>query len=785
MHAHLLAMAMGLLASAWLPNWVGTNLLAMAACACLCIGAVLAWHRRVQPDALAKGGLCLVAFAAGNLFGLHAVDEALERRLPIALHGTEVSAEVEVVSEAVTDGLATRFDAKVRDLARPDGLAPHLPKRLRITWFDAPRAPLEGEVWMLELKLRSPIGTLNERSFDYEAWLLAGGVDALGSVKSGVLLKRSSGSWVASARQGMREFVTATELNQRGPLLALATGDSTLMQRADWRLFRDTGTVHLMVISGLHLGLVAFYAGLLGMGVARLVPALSTRIPAQVSGVMVGVGCAFAFALLCGWTLPVSRAFIMVCCAGVALIWRRPFGVANAWLVALIVVLGMNPFASLASGFWLSFGAVGLLLLMGWNSLREAGWKSWARQLVRTQALLSIGMAPLLLLTVSEWPLVSLVANLLAVPVTTLMIVPLVLITHLLLPFSSELAAISLLMADIVFSLQMRVLDYLAASPRALAVTMNPLIGGVCLASLLCLFLPANWPMRVLLLFPGLLLALVLMPSSPRLHHGEFGLRMFDVGQGLSVLVETRHKSLLFDVGASFSGDFSFADAVVRPEVRLAGWQGLDRLLLSHWDNDHAGGAAEVIEALEVPVLMVTADGTMRPPLVDAALTKTRLTPCQAGEAWTWDGVRFRVLHPQRVAGRPLSSNDRSCVLLIENDDHAALLPADISQAVEFEIMADVPKLQLLVAAHHGSRSSSSMSFLRRSRPEFVWVSSGFDNRFGHPHADRVDAWRSVGAEAFDTARMGALRWRSSEPAHIVAARHLRPAFWRLKRQDA
>ena len=721
----------------------------------------------------------LATFAAGALFGLERIDEKLERRLPIALHGTQVTAEVEIVSSPAASGLATRFEGEVR------APSPKLPRRLRVTWFEAPEGLAEGDIWSLNLKLRSPIGTLNERSFDYEAWLLAGGVDALATVKAGILATPSRGTWVQAARQRLRDFVASMELANRGPLLALSIGEASMMQRDEWRIFRHTGTVHLMVISGLHLGLVAFYAGLIGNCLARLAPQLCGTIPAQIWGVFFGICAALAFAMLCGWTLPVRRAFIMICCAAVALIWRRPIALANAWLVALILVLGVNPFASLAPGFWLSFGAVGLLMLMGWNVERQKGFMFWAKQLVRTQMLLSLGMAPLLLLTVSELPLVSVVANLLAVPVTTLIVVPLVLVSDLLVSAAPAVAEGSMTLADHVFSAQMLALEYFATWPRAVAATLNPVIGGACIASVLCFFLPVTWPLRALLVAPGMILALVLMPSSPKLPHGEFGLRLLDVGQGLSVLVETRSRTLLFDAGARFSDDFDFGDAVVVPEVQLAGYRRLDRLIVSHWDNDHAGGAASVIAELDVPRLLAAADGAARFPLGDATLARRRLDACQSGEAWVWDGVRFRVLHPEAEAGGFSSNNDRSCVLLIENDEHAALLPADISQAVEFEIMADVPKLDVLVAAHHGSRSSSSMSFLRRTRPALVLVSSGFDNRFGHPHEDRMQAWRSVGAEVFGTARLGALRWRSSAADGIESARARRAAFWRISAQNA
>ncbi len=796
MHTHLLAMASGLLASAFLPNWLAPGDISASLATAFIIGAGSAAGFRHRHRALAKSGLCIAAFAAGGLFGLERIESVLVQRLPVALQGSEVSAEIEVLSSPVQSGLATRFEAELRTLKSDlplTPLAPHTPRRLRATWFNAPAMPQVamppqvGDIWSLKLKLKAPIGTLNARAFDYEAWLLSQGAHALASVSSGELIERRGGGVVHDARQRLHRFVASLDLGNPGPLLALSIGDASAMQRAEWRLFRATGTVHLMVISGLHLGLVAFYAGLVGLSVARLAPALCLVMPAQVWSVLVGLAAALLFAMLCGWSLPVKRAFIMICCAGVALIWRRPFGLANAWLVALILVLAMNPFASLASGFWLSFGAVGLLMLMGWKTLERGGISSVsfrAKQLVRTQFLLSLGMSPLLLITVSDMPLVSPLANLLAVPVTTLVIVPLVLISNLLFAPAPGIAALSLTLADIVFSAQASVLAYLVTWPSAPAVTMNPLIAGACLASLLCVFMPVTVTLRALLVTPGLMLAILVMPFSAKLPHGEFGLRLLDVGQGLAVLVQTRQKSLLFDAGASFSEDFDFGDAVVLPEARLAGVRSLDRLMISHWDLDHAGGAASVFESLGASFLMTAADGQTVFPLGDSALGVARFDNCRAGQRWLWDGVWFTVLHPPATAKRWRSSNDRSCVLLIENDELAVLIPADISQAVEFEIMDKLPKLALLIAAHHGSRSSSSMSFLRRTRPDIVFVSAGFDNRFGHPHSDRIEAWRAVGAKVYGTAQFGALHWRSTLPDDIESARSVRGAFWRLMPQD-
>ncbi len=807
MHFHLSGIALGLLASAWLPNWlpIPALMIALAGLTALAFCAAL-WctHRCRQgyPPAAASLGLntCLlaVAFGAGGLYGLHRIDAHLERRLPADLHGQMVTGIVELVSLPDVAGSAMRpiirVEAQLHDLIAGWGLDRAPPQRLRLTWFDAPAEVRTGDLWRMQLKLRAPVGTLNATGFDYEAWLLAAHIDALASVQSGTLLRSSEGASIHAYRAWLREFFMRLNTASKGSLLALASADASLMKSSDWHVFRKTGTIHLMIISGLHLGLLALFGGLLGLGLARLSRNLCDLIPAQYVAALCGVTVATGFATLCGWTLPVQRAFIMVSCFALALVTRRHLRGFDAWLIAMAIVLASNPWASLSAGFWLSFGAVALLMMIGWRgesrssstapqvASRIPGSRmaaSWIQTLIQTQLLLSLAMAPLLLMVIGELPLISPLANLVAVPVTTLVIVPLVLCASLVAGTSTGLAATILEFAGRCFDWQFRLLELLAAVPPLYAVTFNTLLALVCLLSILSTFYPCVWPLRALLLAPGALLVIVLAPSAELLPHGDFRVTVFDVGQGLSVLIETRHKRLLYDAGARYGDDFDFGEAVVLPGIRSLGHGDLDRLLLSHWDNDHAGGARSIAQELRIGSLMASADGALRFPLGDALLRHVSFEACEADDSWHWDGVRFTLLHPGSVGVARASSNDRSCVLHIDNGRFAALLPGDISQAVEFEIMHRVQPVHLLLAPHHGSRSSSSISFLRRTAPRMVFVSSGFANRFGHPHEDRVAAWHSVGARVLETAKDGGLRWSSTEPDIVRSAREQRSAYWR------
>ena len=792
MHAHLLGIALGLLASAWLPDWFAPPL-SVAMCGGLLLLAafgvwwIVHWNAAGWENGTALAtNLCLFlfAFGAAGLFGLHRVDSQLAHRLPISMHGLIVTAEIEVESLPSQSGPATRFDARLVSMGADWDVRQPPPKRLRITWFNAATRVRAGDKWCMQLKLRSPVGNLNRTGFDYEAWLLSNKIDALASVQSGTLRKRHEGFSFQNRRKQLRSFFLARDTRYRGALLALSTGDGSHMEPEDWRLFRNTGTIHLMVISGLHVGLVAFYSGVLGFWLFRFLAPLSRVLPAQTAGVVCGVVAAGGFSLLCGWTLPVQRALIMVCCAAIALVFRRRLRLMDAWLLAFILVLVQAPYASLASGFWLSFGAVALLMLLSWNAPMGTGRGYWIRILFRTQVFLSLGMAPLLLIVIRELPLVSPLANLIAVPVTTLIIVPSVLLASLCIDVLPSIAGGLLDAAGAVFSAQAWLLEWLGNLSPLQAVTINPTLAAVCLLSFLCVFFPAAAPWRLLLLLPGVLLAIVVIPASDRPQEGEFRLTLFDVGQGLSVFVETQNRSLLYDAGARYADGFDLGEAVVAPAVWALGWRHVDEFVLSHWDNDHAGGASAVIDQLGVRSIIHSPDASHAFPLGDSVLRDHPVRPCRAGDTWNWDQVQFTVLHPAVQDEGWRNSNDLSCVLRIDNGRRAALLTGDISQSVEFRIMHGMRPIHLLLAPHHGSRTSSSLSFLRRLRPRLVLVSAGFQNRFGHPHADRVAAWHSIGASVMTTAARGALSWSSHQPHIVTQARKQRYANWRMGSQQ-
>ena len=635
-----------------------------------------------------------------------------------------------------------------------------LPARLRVSWYDGP-VVRAGETWRLAVRLKRPHGLVNPQAFDYEAWLLAQRIGATGTVKSGELIAPASGT--GAWRDRLRQQLLATSAHGReGALAALVLGDDSGLSTADWQVLQNTGTVHLMVISGQHIGLLATLLYGLVAGLARL-GLWPPHWPWLPCACVLAFGGALAYGLLAGFEVPVQRACMMV---GLALLWRWRFRHLGVWLplsVALLVVLLGEPLASLQPGFWLSFGAVMLLVLI--FSGRLGAW-SWWSTLLRAQWAMAVGLLPLLLVLGLPVSASGPVANLVAVPVVSLLVVPLALLGTLLLPLP-EIAFVLLGVAGWVLDLLFILLAQLAVWLPAWLPSALPFWAWLLVAcGALLLLLPAALPVRSL---GALLLLPLLFSPQQRPEYGRAEVWVLDVGQGLSVLVRTQEHELLYDAGPRF-GEFDTGERVVWPSLRALDVRGLDLLLISHADNDHAGGAAAIQRGLPVKQVLSGEPDTL------ASVLKART--CVSGQRWQWDGVQFTTW---RWAGAA-NGNQASCVLHVEANGERLWLTGDIdSQAEQALLGSGLPMpAQWLLAPHHGSRSSSSAALLAQVRPAAALISRGAHNAFGHPHPEVLARYRALDVRLYDTAEQGAVRIRlgAFEPAQGLRD-HAR--FWREK----
>jgi competence protein ComEC len=481
---------------------------------------------------------------------------------------------------------------------------------------------------------------------------------------------------------------------------------------------------------------------------------------------LLGLGCAAVYAGLAGFETSPRRALVMLAVWVAVLTLHRSAGAWRGWWLALVAVLLLDPMAPLTPGFWLSFGAVAILFL-AFLGVRPA--PRGLRGLLRAQTALLPGMLALGVGWFSAVHPGGWLVNLLAIPWVSVITLPLVLVTLLALPFRGALSSVLAHMAERSAAGLAQVLD--AAQPALAPLQWTPAAPGAGtlllagLGGLLCLA-PAALRLRRF----GLVLLLPLAFPPPGLPTGAVRIDALDVGQGQATWVTTARHSLLVDTGPGMAGRWSLVDGTVVPAQRGQGRDRPDLVLVSHGDLDHAGGLVDVLDTWpEAPVT-----GNWRH-------ARAATTPCHDGRAWRWDGVRFQVLHPSPWL--PYLGNDSSCVLQVRAPGGHILLPGDIGRHVEQRLAGRAPsKHRLVLAPHHGSRSSSSERFLSWAAPEAVILSVGHGNRFGLPHDEVLDRYERAGAAAWTTAGCGALRltlWPDGR-ARALSARRMRTGPWRL-----
>ena len=734
MRTGMVALALGLLALRFLPALPPVWL-----CTLLPIIGFMLLPFRTYPVAFFLFGLSWACLQA---------QWALDDRLPSRLDGETRWVEGRVV------GLPQHTEAVVRfELADARSRHGTVPPLMRLAWYGGPPVK-SGERWRVAVKLKRPAGLLNPHAFDYDAWLLAQRIGATGTVKDGELLSEARGAW----RDGIRQRLQAVDAQGRtGVLTALVLGDGGGLSRQDWQVLQDTGTVHLLVISGQHIGLLAGVVYLLIAGLARygLWP---NRLPWLPWACGLAFAAALGYGLLAGFEVPVRRACLMI---GLVLLWRLRFRHLGAWwplLLALNGVLLLDPLASLQPGFWLSFAAVAVLIFT--FSGRLGPWRWW-QTWTRAQWLIAIGLGPLLLVLGLPISLSGPLVNLLAVPWISLLVLPPALLGTLLLPVPYVGEGLLWLAGGLIDGL-FRGLAWVAGQVPAWVPTAIPLwVWGLGALGAFLLLLPRGVPLRPL---GWPLLLLLIFPPRPEIPEGVADIWQLDVGQGLAILVRTRHHTLLYDAGPRF-GDNDLGERVVLPTLRKLGVDGIDLMLISHAHADHAGGARAVAQGL--PVKHVLGGEPAELP------NEWQAAGCESGRRWTWDGVNFELW--QWAHAR--ESNPKSCVLQIEASGERMLLTGDIDMAAERALLESPLAIPTdwLQSPHHGSRSSSSMALLDRLLPSAVLISRGQGNSFGHPHPTVLARYQKYGMAIYDSADQGAI--------HLQLGRFEAPRSMRLERR--
>lgn len=695
----------------------------------------------------------LLAALVGAAWSQFLAEARLAERLPLAEHNQERWLTGKVVS------LPEHQAAKVSFVFAPiDGGPP----RVRVNWHDNEQPVAAGECLRLLLRLRAPRGLANPGSFDFEGWLFRERIGATAQVKGvkpcapdAIPESLSLTDWLLRVRQEIVNGVAQVlpQHPMRGVILGLTVGDASAMSDQQWQDLRRTGTTHLISVGGLHIALAAGAVFFAARRLWMLFPRLCLYLPAPKAGVAIGALVAIIYSALAGFSIPTQRSLIMLLVALGAVGWGRSTTPSNVLALAVIAVLLWEPGAVLYPGFWLSFLAVAwIVYLLSARVTRPGRWQLW----VWLQIGLSLALAPPALFGFGETSLVGPVANLILIPLFSV-VIPVLLLALLLWGALPDWGAIVLNWSATALDWIWRGMEWAANLPYAYWTLAQPSLWVMLAATLgvLWLLAPRGWPARGV----GALLCLPLfLPPAPP-PQGALDFTMLDVGQGLAAVLRTHEHVLLYDTGPGGPLALDAGDAVVAPYLRSRGIRRLDALVLSHGDLDHAGGLRSIRAQFPIESELGTREGA----------------PCARGQRWEWDGVQFEILHPD--ADALWRDNNASCVLKVTAGEHSILLTGDIERGAEFSlILAETTRLpsEVLVVPHHGSATSSTDTLIDTVRPKLALIPAGWRNRFQHPRPQVLERYSTRRIPVLNSAETGAIDLRF-QPGRKLSA----PKLWR------
>lgn len=705
--------------------------------------------------------LLFSGFMVGLLFGLLQLQHDWQALLPPHEQGELQRIEGHIVG-------AIRYNQRFgQRVARFEFLTVPAPKqrRLLLSWPAAPDLQ-PGQHWQFFVKLKRPRGLANPAGFDYQLYLMQQGIHASGTVRQGVRLANDVAvNAVLAIRMRLQALLEqqSIDADSRRALLALGLGNKQALSSDDWLRYQQTGTTHLFIVSGLHISLLAALVFYLTRRLVGFVPGLLIYVPAQYLATLLSVLAALFYAQLSGFALPAQRAFLMLLLAAMLRVFYGRVPLQLLFSLVLLMLLADQPLMLRSAGLHLSFLAVAILLWQ--NQARQPASK--ALQWLRAQLLVTAFLTPVLLYWFGFASLLAPLANAVAIPVVSLVLVPLVLLLLLALALGLALPQLLLALPGNVLSFLDRGLESMFLAGAQLTGQPSLLVVVLALLGVFLVAAPRGMPGRVLsVLF---LLPIIMSPFS---HENVQRLTMLDVGQGLAMVFEAEGKVLVYDAGPRFDSGFDAGQVVVLPYLRMRGYQKIDALVISHGDMDHAGGSGALAQ---MPITQRWHGEPTRHNVLAAP-------SCHGAASWQWQHVQFEFLALPALAGA--SANNRSCVLRISAGGRRILLTGDIEAAGEAALVAThgAGKLQadVLLLAHHGSKTSSTPELLASVAPDIALVSNGFQNRFGHPHASVVQRLQQQGIRVYSSAELGAvsISWQANGPLTIKPVRESAGYFW-------
>ncbi|MEM7400874.1 MAG: DNA internalization-related competence protein ComEC/Rec2 [Pseudomonadota bacterium] len=714
----------------------------------------------------------------GFLWALAHAHHSLYPSLEKTIEGEDLDVIGEIASIPTKYGRSTRFEFLIQSRVHSDEES-LLPRKVRLNWYgNAPELQI-GEIWQLRIRLKRPWGFANPGGFDFEKWLFEQGIRATGYVRTkgnNILVEKTNlFSPAIYLRAKLNQKIEESNNSYTGIIKALVLGERGQMDSKSWQVLTQTGTNHLLAISGLHVGIVSGFVYFILVWCWKRSERLCLRIPAQQIAAIGAILAAIFYAMLAGFSIPTQRAMTMATVVFFSIFMMQSFRPWNILSLALICVLLVDPFSILAPGFWLSFIAVAIILL----SLKHHSMtnnKRWVG-VVKIQFILALGLLPVTLLFFQQASLISPLANLFAVPWVSVLIVPMALVGSVFLLIYEPMGALLLQGADSLIGLFWSALNYLHSMPfsswqHAIPVwTIVPAVFGV-----LLLLTPRGWPAKILSVA---LLSPLMFAEPVQVSEEDLSLFVLDVGQGTAVVLQSGENVLVYDTGPKFSSGFNAGEAVVATFLRERGIKEIDVLMVSHGDKDHAGGLEGLLNHYNAKQLIVNQINDY---------SHENLLACRAGMQWSWPSVEFEVLNPERTLPAnsigKLSKNNSSCVLRVQHASGDLLLSGDIERKIEKLLIKehfDSLNVDILIAPHHGSKSSSSKAFIEATSPKFVVFTTGYRNPYGFPDEKVVSRYKEFGSHLVNSATQGMISFEFSNKNGLQLLpgyREVRQRFW-------
>ncbi len=709
-------------------------------------------------------------YSSGFVWATIVAHQFLNTKLPSAIEGQEILVTGIISSIPKRNSRRTNFEFTLHSVLH-NNKSYNSPKKIILNWYGKTPKLIPDDKWQFVIKLKKPYSLQNPGGFDYEAWIFQNNIDAKGYVRKSELNKllqsNSSLFSFTRIRFNLKQKISLiTNSPYRAIILALLIGDKSEITPEQWQIFRKTGTSHLIAISGLHIGLIAGLVFFISRWLWGYYSWGVEVLPSPKFAALLAIISALLYSAMAGFSLPTQRALIMLCVIMISILIDVRAQSWNTLAIALLLVLLLSPFAVMNPGFWLSFSAVGIILYftkITQNRINKLYSTLYNWSLI--QLVIGIGLVPLVLLFFNETSIISPVANLIIVPLFSFVIVPMVFIAGCLLFILPFISNVLLTIVAYILNLSWIFLEFLAGLSFA-TIQINGLTASafifLCLA-ITVLLLPRQFPVKWLsiIFFLPLLFTKYEKPEA-----GTVKITLLDVGQGLSVVVQTHDHVLVYDTGPGYSKNFNAGKNVVIPFLKSNGIGTVDMVVISHGDNDHIGGLRAIIGSLNVKQIYtsVPAKVNSRTKLKNATL---QAQYCDSEKQWTWDGVDFQFIHPQPES--TLIKNNASCVLMISSggvgQNNSILLTGDIEAKAETDIIENSTldiHANIIIAPHHGSKTSSTQAFINKVKPDYVLYAVGYRNRYRFPNEIVSDRYQQLGVTELATSEYGAITFNIS-----------------------